>query len=181
MYMIVNHFRDAFEDDILVEVYSLFHATVGGLYLLMEYNKALRSIIQSIANVCTWLFFVPILICLAFLFIKWTKAYYFLFYLFICLYAVSALTISVYKFYVPLYFWCIFLINQTFNNLSSFRPQITQSSGSCCSSIMRLFRNCFWTHCKLSPLILALPSVCWIVLINLVMLKENHYIECITI
>ncbi|WAR03612.1 hypothetical protein MAR_010170 [Mya arenaria] len=59
--MLVLMDREAFGDDILVEVWRLLHGTSGGLHLLMEYNKGLRAIIQAVANTSDYPMIRPLL------------------------------------------------------------------------------------------------------------------------
>ncbi|XP_052234389.1 uncharacterized protein LOC127846943 isoform X4 [Dreissena polymorpha] len=53
--------REAYGDDILVEAWRMLHATSGSLYLLMEYNKSLRAVIQAIATTSDYAVIQPLL------------------------------------------------------------------------------------------------------------------------
>ena len=54
--MYVLLFRDAYKDEVLVEIYKLLHSTAGRLSMVVQQGLALSKIIQTLADVSLDLF-----------------------------------------------------------------------------------------------------------------------------
>ena len=54
--MYVLLFRDAYKDEVLIEIYKLLHSTAGRLSMVVQQGLALSKIIQTLADVSLDLF-----------------------------------------------------------------------------------------------------------------------------